>query len=107
MRYGSFDPKTQDGKGRILDFDFCPRFYWALDDQIDVDGEPVYTGLSRALKYRKDGILPSLIPPPWTPALIEGLDFLEALEQERGLKLEKAKVEAMRRAAKKAASRAG
>lgn len=94
---GGYHPAYEVGVGDIREeWSCCPRWYWAFyarprteynKDYIGGDfllsNELPYNVLLRAYKYREKGLLDSLIEPPWTDALITGLDLIDRLEYEK------------------------
>lgn len=66
----------------VCDWPWCPRWYIAYSDA-RIDGQRPWEFFATAWSYREKGELADLIPAPWTPALVEGLALLNALEVEK------------------------
>lgn len=74
-------------KGVVTDWPWCPLWFhsrllgkpWGSDATVEDVPTDVY--LRKAYKFWKLGMLPDLVPPPWTVGFVELLLLFDVLEQ--------------------------
>lgn len=58
----------------------CPLWYYRYL-QLEMDGEDVYSFVRRAHSWRRYGQLSDVVEPPYTPALVDLIDWMDRLEE--------------------------